>query len=857
MRRRLAVGSFAFGLTILASGLPAQSPDIHEAALKGDLAQVQALVASDPALVDAEKAPNRKTPLHYAAQGGHATVVAFLLDKGAQVNRPNIAGETALHYAVGLDDPETVKLLLSRGADPQAKTTDGSTPLQMAAAWGQLGSIEALLEKGADPRQTLPSGETLLHVAALVGPPEAVALFASRGVMVNAANPAGATPLVLACAAGNVATARALLALGADPNLRDEQGRQALVLAARAGDAGLVAQLLEAGAKVAEGSTVDGRSALHVAAAAGYGRIASLLLARGADRNARDSQGLTPTDLAARYGNTGIIRSLGGGPGLASAGGRPSSARRPLARPPRNGEAIVWYLGHSGWAVRTSNHLLVFDYARSGRLPDEPSLANGMLVPGEIRDVPVTVFITHGHADHYAPAVFDLRQDVRSITYVAGFRPEGKDGYVEVAPRQTRKVGSLEVTTIESTDAGVGYFVRADGIALFHGGDHCNAAGEADGPFKREVDFLADRGLTADLYFAAARGCGQPEGISKGIFYAIEHLSAGAVFPMHGGGREAAYADLARQAAEAGIRVPFHCAEFGGDHYTVSAAAQPRRAKPVATSQADLGQLLRQAGDVVVRQARESTVILGEEACRQDAYTETGARWNGGAPGLAGTTRTARRRWRAELALVQIPHAGPPVVPWLEIRDVVEVDGKPLPDRADRLERLTRADPTWTSARARVIVQENARFNIGTVQRTINAPTIPLLVLHPDNQPRFTFAKTGAQRLNGVTAWKVAFREELQPTLVRAAEAGLDMPATGTFWIDPGTGEVLRVEMECGASAESRLAVTYRRHPKYGLSLPVQMNEKAIGNDGGWVDGKCTYSNFRRFETSGRLVIPR
>ena len=103
---------------------PAVATTIHDAATKGDLQTVKAAIAADPTVVDAEKPPNKKTALHYAAQNGHADVVAFLLDKGADVNRPNIAGETPLHYAVGLPDPAVVNLLLARGANPNARTTE-------------------------------------------------------------------------------------------------------------------------------------------------------------------------------------------------------------------------------------------------------------------------------------------------------------------------------------------------------------------------------------------------------------------------------------------------------------------------------------------------------------------------------------------------------------------------------------------------------------------------------------------------------------------------------------------------------------------------------------------------------------
>lgn len=113
----------------------------------------------------AAQEPNKKTPLHYAAHGGHKDVVEFLLDKGAQVSRPNIVDETPLHY-------------------------------------------------GAGPREKLPNGETLLQVTPLIGPAEALGIFVGRDVPVNTASDVAVAPLMVACAGGNVATAKALLEQG-------------------------------------------------------------------------------------------------------------------------------------------------------------------------------------------------------------------------------------------------------------------------------------------------------------------------------------------------------------------------------------------------------------------------------------------------------------------------------------------------------------------------------------------------------------------------------------------------------------------------------------------------------------------
>ena len=42
-----------------------------------------------------------------------------------------------------------------------------------------------------------------------------------------------------------------------------------------------------------------------------------------------------------------------------------------------------------------------------------------------------------------------------------------------------------------------------------------------------------------------------------------------------------------------------------------------------------------------------------------------------------------------------------------------------------------------------------------------------------------------------------------------------------------------------------------------GLTVPVQMTEKALRETDRWVEGRCEYSNYRRFETRARIIIPK
>jgi hypothetical protein len=52
------------------------------------------------------------------------------------------------------------------------------------------------------------------------------------------------------------------------------------------------------------------------------------------------------------------------------------------------------------------------------------------------------------------------------------------------------------------------------------------------------------------------------------------------------------------------------------------------------------------------------------------------------------------------------------------------------------------------------------------------------------------------------------------------------------------------------------MTVQYRPHPNFEVLVPVEMREK-YASTSEEVTAKATYSDFRRFETSGRLVIPR
>src|SRR5271170_4190594 len=72
--------------------------EIHEAAKKGDLEKVKALVSANHTLVSS-KDDSGRTPLHWAAAGGYKELVQFLLDNKADPRAKDSNGETPLDLA--------------------------------------------------------------------------------------------------------------------------------------------------------------------------------------------------------------------------------------------------------------------------------------------------------------------------------------------------------------------------------------------------------------------------------------------------------------------------------------------------------------------------------------------------------------------------------------------------------------------------------------------------------------------------------------------------------------------------------------------------------------------------------------
>ena len=91
------------------------------------------------------------TALHFAAEKGHVSACAVLLQHGAEANAQERRQKyTPLHLAAGKGRDKVVELLIESGAEIQVTDADENTALHKAAAAGQVKVVELLISKRAN-----------------------------------------------------------------------------------------------------------------------------------------------------------------------------------------------------------------------------------------------------------------------------------------------------------------------------------------------------------------------------------------------------------------------------------------------------------------------------------------------------------------------------------------------------------------------------------------------------------------------------------------------------------------------------------------------------------------------------------
>jgi hypothetical protein len=260
-----------------------------------------------------------------------------------------------------------------------------------------------------------------------------------------------------------------------------------------------------------------------------------------------------------------------------------------------------------------------------------------------------------------------------------------------------------------------------------------------------------------------------------------------------------------------------------------------------------LTQLLARAGEQVRHFEQDFALLISDEDYEQHASGRY-------------FVAPLHRRTRAEMLFLWLPDEAV----WLTVRNVMNVDGKDVVGSRNRLNDALDETGGQRLTRLRRLVDESARFNVGRTFRNFNYPTLVLSFLDPALQPRFTFTLAGRERIRGTDSWKINYAERTTPTVIQGD--GFDRVSRGTVWIADHDSVVVRTRLDLripgvDSSAWATVEVDYQRDSKLDMWLPTHMHETYMEMRASTVSenigGEATYSNFRRFETSGRVVPPQ
>ncbi|KAI1504195.1 hypothetical protein F5X99DRAFT_372815 [Biscogniauxia marginata] len=296
------------------------------------------------------RSPDRQFALTTAAEHGHLEcVLALLTDERTDPNIQGRNGMSALSFACMNGSYDIVKALLARdGCNADQTDRSGATPLFWAVGSGHMAIISALARlPGVDVNHRDNTGRTIVSWAAGDGMDEVLKrLLQLRDIDVNAKDNRGRSPLSWAAGNGRAA-ATDLLAQHSktDKAGADRDGRNAISWACAGGHLDVLRVLLGGGSgggvddedvdgwtplawaihtdapdvieALAATGRVDldrrdrgGRTALSWAVEYGHASVVAALLREGADPASASDAGLTPADVARRYGRDDLLAEI-------------------------------------------------------------------------------------------------------------------------------------------------------------------------------------------------------------------------------------------------------------------------------------------------------------------------------------------------------------------------------------------------------------------------------------------------------------------------------------------------------------------------------------------------------------------
>jgi L-ascorbate metabolism protein UlaG (beta-lactamase superfamily) len=208
-----------------------------------------------------------------------------------------------------------------------------------------------------------------------------------------------------------------------------------------------------------------------------------------------------------------------------------------------NNNIKINYLYNSSFKIETRNHVFIFDYYNDSVANGKKGSANGTIGIDDIKtEKDVLVFCSHSHGDHFSKVIFDWAKINPSIKYILS-----SDIKVEVTNANISKISAYEVLEVSdvyikafgSTDLGISFLLKVDGITIFHAGDlnwwHWYDESDEDNIkmgkfFKEEIAKLNGKKIDIAFFPVDSR---LKDSYNLGPDYFIDKLAPNVFVPMH------------------------------------------------------------------------------------------------------------------------------------------------------------------------------------------------------------------------------------------------------------------------------------------------------------------------------------
>jgi L-ascorbate metabolism protein UlaG (beta-lactamase superfamily) len=203
----------------------------------------------------------------------------------------------------------------------------------------------------------------------------------------------------------------------------------------------------------------------------------------------------------------------------------------------------VNYLYNSSFKIETINHVLIFDYYNDSVESGIKNSSNGVIGKGDFENnKEVLVFCTHSHGDHFNKLIFDWAKINPNIKYILSSDIKVESCVADISkidPYEKLQIKDVVVKAYGSTDIGISFLIKVDGITTFHAGDlnWWNWYDESDEAnikmekfFKEEIDKL--KGETIDIAFFPVDSR-LKDSYSLGPDYFIDKIAPKIFIPMH------------------------------------------------------------------------------------------------------------------------------------------------------------------------------------------------------------------------------------------------------------------------------------------------------------------------------------